>query len=179
MRITKSLVEKITISDPDNFWVDPINVFFEDYGSNPNRGKVTIETSGDAWSYFFGNIANSSVKEFFMQADTDYLVRKFKSGIQKEIDDKEDAEAIREKARKYILFRRKEKDLSKEEAREQWNLAENIYGEYGDEEILCKIYGGEWYLEYPQIPNPKYNHLYKIVETIKKSVREDQQNTLV
>ena len=174
MQITKSIVEKITISDPTNFWIDPINVFFEDYG--PKRGKVTIESSGDAWSYFFGSIANPSIKEFFMQADTDYLVRKFKSGIQKKIDDKEDAEAIQQKARKYILFRRKEKDLSKLEARKQWSLTEEIYGEGDDGEILYKIYGDEWYLEYPQIPNPLYNYIFEIIETIKKAINQDQKN---
>ena len=111
-----------------------------------------------------------------MSADTDHLVRKFKLGIQKEIDDREDSEAIREKARKYIIFRRKEKDFSKEKAREKWNSTEEIYGEPTDSELLYKIYGDEWYLEYPQIPNPLYNYIFEIIETIKKAINQDQKN---
>lgn len=172
MTITKSIIEKIQILDFSPR-LEVINVFFEDYG--PNRGKVTIEAEGDAWSSFWSNHGCSSIQEFFLKTWADYLVCKFKHGIQATRDNM-DAEAIQEKARKYILKCRKSGDLSKEKAREQWDLVEEIWGDRfsGDERILYEIYGDEWYLHYPQEPNPEYQHLFSIVEAIKKSLLEQK-----
>lgn len=172
MTITKSLIEKIQILDFSPR-LEVINVFFEDYG--PNRGKVTIEAEGDAWSYFWGGHGCSSIQKFFLKAGTDYLVCKLKLGIQATRDNM-DAEAIQEKARKYILKSRKSGDLSKEKAREQWDSTEWITGgeRMVDEEILSAIYGDEWYFDYPQEPNPEYQHLFSIVEAIRKSLIEQK-----
>ena len=172
MKVTKSLIEKIQILD---FFprLEVINVFFEDYGEN--RGKVTIESEGDAWSYFWGGTGYKTIQEFFLKAESDYLVGKLDIGIQKELDNL-DAEAIQEKARKYIIYLRKEKEISKKEAREQWDSVEEIWGDRfsGDERILYRIYGEEWYLDYPQERNPEYQHLFSIVEAIKQSLLEQK-----
>lgn len=172
MTITKSLIEKIQILDfSPRLWV--INVFFEDYG--PNRGKVTIEAEGDAWSYFWGGHGCSSIQEFFLKAGTDYLVGKFKLGIRATRDNL-DAEAIQEKARKHILKARRNQEIYKTSARQMWDSVEWISGgeRMVDEEILSVIYGEEWYDEYPQEPNPDYQHLFSIVEAIKKALSEQK-----
>lgn len=169
MKVTKSFVEKLRIEDAAPY-LSAINVFFEDHGKG--RGKVTIECDGDAWSYFWGATARDTIKEFFAEAGTDYLVCKLSMGISRMIDD-DNQDAIQEKARKHILSERKEGCSSKVEAELKWQAVDEICGDgySGDEEPLYCIYGDEWYLRYPQIPNPKYNHLLKIVESIKAAIQ--------
>ena len=104
MVVKESTLTKLTITDVPN--LDPINVIFEDYG--PQRGKVTIEVCGDAWSYFWGAMGDGyTIKSFFLRADTDYLVRKFEIGIRSTIDD-DSMEALQLAAKKEIIKDRRE-----------------------------------------------------------------------
>jgi hypothetical protein len=171
MVLKESTTTKLTISDLPN--LDPINVFFEDYG--PQRGKVTIEVCGDSWSYFWGAMGEGyTVKSFFLKTGTDYLVGKLKIGIKPTIDDDSQG-ALQRKCRKTILYNRKEKELTKEEAAEQWGYVDEIWGDgfSGDEKYLEAILGSEWYNMLPQIPNPEYQYLCRIVNTIKEALKHE------
>lgn len=177
MVLKKSTITKLTISDLPN--LDPINVFFEDYG--PQRGKVTVEVCGDSWSYFWGAMGEGyTIKSFFLKADTDYLVRKLRIGIRDTIDDDSQDALILAAKREIIKDRReyrrygdnKQRILSKQ-AREKWSLIDQITdeGKERNEDVLYEIFGQEWYYYLPQKPNPKYQYLCRIVDTIKEALR--------
>lgn len=169
MKVTKSLVEKLRIEDAAPY-LSVINVFFEDHGKG--RGKVTIECDGDAWSYFWGATARDTIKEFFAEAGTDYLVCKFVTGISRTIDD-DSQEGLQLAAKKDILKERKVCNISKKEARRRWDEVDDIteYGVEDNASLFYSIFGPDWYDCLPQIPNPKYNHLFKIVESIKAAIQ--------
>jgi hypothetical protein len=172
MVIKESTLTKLTITDVPH--LDPINVIFEDYG--PQRGKVTIEVCGDAWSYFWGAMGEGyTIKSFFVKADSDYIVRKLHIGIQATIDD-ESQEALELKAKKMILFWRREKSIKKGTARRHWELSEDIsdFGKDYNADILNEILGSDWYDMLPQIPNPKYQYLKRIVETIQAAIKNHE-----
>lgn len=59
---------------PSAAGIDPIDVFWKDIG--PSQGSVTITCYGCAWTAYFGAMNERTIQEFFMQADTDYLVIK-------------------------------------------------------------------------------------------------------
>lgn len=169
MVIKESTLTKLTISDVPH--LDPINVIFEDYG--PQRGKVTIEVCGDAWSYFWGAMGEGyTIKSFFLKASSDYIVCKLSIGIKPTIDD-DSQEALILAAKKDILKQRRRGDYSKYLARELWNCLDQIddCGVNSNHGVLREIFGDEWYDYLPQIPNPKYQYLRKIVETIQVAIK--------
>jgi len=169
MTIKESALTKLAITDVER--LDPINVIFEDYG--PQRGKVTIEVCGDAWSYFWGAMGEGcTIRSFFCKCDADYIVRKLSIGIDSTIDD-ESQEALELKAKQKILLWRREDSIDKEIARRHWELVEEISdcGKECNADILYEIFGSEWYDMLPQIPNPKYQYLRKIVETIQAAIK--------
>ena len=168
MKITTSTVEKFTITDIPG--IDVIHVFFEDYG--PERGKVTIEVCGDAWSYFWGKTGCETIKDFFKRARTSYLVGKFDIGIRERLDD-ESGEALELAAKKFIISERRQGNISRYIARENWNTADTLGDGIMDQSgELQEIFGDEWYNDLPQKPNPKYTHLFKIVQTIQEALKQ-------
>ena len=69
----KIAVEAYQITDvPPS--LDGITVFWQDLG--PSRGCVTIVCYGAAWAGYFGGMGNRTIREFFKEADTSYLVSK-------------------------------------------------------------------------------------------------------
>lgn len=169
MVLKESTITKLTISDLPN--LDPINVFFEDYG--PQRGKVTIEVCGDSWSYFWGAMGEGyNIKSFFLKAGTDYLVGKLKIGLKSTIDD-DSQEALVLAAKKEIIKDRRQSILNKEQARMKWGWIDEIsdYGKEHNADTLYEIFGCDWYMYLPQKPNPKYEYLCRIVNAIKEALR--------
>ena len=169
MIIKESTVTKLTVTDVPH--LDPINVFFEDYG--PRQGKVNIEVHGDSWSYFWGAMGEGySIKSFFLKADTGYLAKKLKIGIPTTVDD-DSQEALQLAAKREIIKSRRWFLWSKESARDKWDLINSIssYGKEENEDILYEIFGDEWYNWLPQKPNPRYQYLCRIIEVIKSAIR--------
>lgn len=77
MKYTKQQVEVIKINDIEN--LDPITVYIDeqkDNEYNKNMGRITIICYDTVLSYFWGSMG-SSIKEFFCEADTGYLINKF------------------------------------------------------------------------------------------------------
>ena len=69
MRVTKSTVERIEISDAPR--LDPIRVFIEDY--EPGKGRITISCYDAAWVGYWGGMSGRTVAKFFMDCDAEYL----------------------------------------------------------------------------------------------------------
>lgn len=167
MKIEKSTVQKLKITDIGHLEV--INVFFEDYA--PHKGKVTIESVGDAWSYFWSATGCETIKEFFRTAGTEYLVGKLKIGIKSTLTD-ESSEALQLAAKKFILKERRCRNISKYEAHCKWSSMESLSDSGVDyhADDLREIFGDEWYYDLPERPNPEYNHLKLIVNKIKQAI---------
>jgi len=168
MTLKETQLTELTITDVER--LDPINVIFKDYG--PQRGKVTIEVCGDAWSYFWGAMGEGhTVKSFFLKADSDYIVRKLSIGIQSTIDD-ESQEALVWAAKKEIIKDRKDGG-SRWKARDKWRLLDEITddGKESNSDVLYEIFGCDWYDSLPQTPNPKYEYLRRIVKTIQAAIK--------
>ena len=54
--------------------LDPIHVFWVNI--EPGCGYVTAICYGAAWTAYFGAMGNSTIQQFFSEADVDYLVIK-------------------------------------------------------------------------------------------------------
>ncbi len=70
MRVEEQRVEALMIYDAPA--LDPIMVMTSDLG--PGQGRIIIECYGVAWSGYWGAMGNRTVREFFMEASTDYLL---------------------------------------------------------------------------------------------------------
>jgi hypothetical protein len=157
MVLKESTLTKLTITDVPH--LDPINVFFEDYG--PQRGKVTIEVCGDSWSYFWEAMGEGyTIKSFVFKADTDYIVKKLSTGLRPTIDD-DSQDALILAAKKYII---------KDDEQETQGASQGIPASLGRGGCQ-EIFGCDWYDCLPQKPNLKYEYLCRIVNTIKEALR--------
>jgi hypothetical protein len=56
---------------PRSASLDPITVYFEDYG--PSEGRVTIVCYGDAWTAAWGAMSGRTVRQFVADSDAYYL----------------------------------------------------------------------------------------------------------
>ena len=72
MMITRREVESLEISGIQG--LDPIQVFWSDVSDGV--GSVTITCYGSAWTAYWGAMGHRTVKQFFHDADTGYLVTK-------------------------------------------------------------------------------------------------------
>src|SRR6266536_1660800 len=59
---------------PEGNGLDRIEVFWVDY--EPSRGSVTITCWGSAWTVYFGVMSGRTIRKFFADCSTDYLVTK-------------------------------------------------------------------------------------------------------
>jgi hypothetical protein len=74
MTITSVSVEAVRIANIDSIGLDPICVFWQDVG--PGQGYCTITCYGAAWTVYFGGMNGRTIRQFFAEAGTDYLVTK-------------------------------------------------------------------------------------------------------
>lgn len=171
MQVSKSMVEKLVITDaamPDGMGkLDPITVFAEDFG--PGQGKMTITCFGEAWSHYWSSMGEGNkLADFFCKCDTDYIVRKLKTGISQAIDDDDD-DALTELLRKQILHNRRNNEITKPHARELWDEAGMV--EWGARANICsEVFGDDWYHCMPRKPNPDYTYLTQIVKAVKSAL---------
>jgi hypothetical protein len=59
---------------PEQAGLDKITVFWQDW--EPGKGAVTITVWGSAWNCYFGGMGGDTIREFFKDAGTGYLVGK-------------------------------------------------------------------------------------------------------
>ena len=170
MKVTTSTVQKIVITDVPR--LDPISVYIEDFG--PQRGKITISCWTDSWTNGWGGMGNDyDMRRFFLSCDNDYLIRKFSTGIQRTVND---YHALPKHAKKTVIELRRH-GITSDRARELYDLADDLSGcdcleRTGQfEDVLCRIYGDEWYECLPQKLNTKYEYLDRILAAIKEALR--------
>jgi len=170
MKIQESTVKKLMIKR-ENF--DAINVFVENF--KPEVGRVTIECSGDSWSHTWCRMGFSTptVEKFFLKCDVHYLVQKLAPHINKT---KNDLKKLPKVAQAEIIKKRKEDDVGKLKARNLYDLAKHIEYDGIDEDLLCDIFGDEWWTYIPQKLNPKYKYVCDIIHIVKDAFRVGDKN---
>lgn len=171
MKISTSQVTKLSISGvPD---MDPISAIIEDFG--PGAGKITITSFGEAWTHYWSHMGTQhTMRSFFLKCETQYLIGKLSNGIKKQITD-EDPDALQPVLRKKVIKGRKEGLFTADEARDLWGKIEwaDISDKCADQDtrdLLCELFGGEWWEGLPKKTNPDYEHLGKIVDTVKAAL---------
>lgn len=151
MKITTKSVAAFTITDVEG--VDAITVYLENFRPEVGpagyyKGKITIECYGQAWSNYWGSMAEPTIQRFFVGAWPEYLVNKLDNELDKYINDWEEIS-----------------DILKEDVNHECDLA--LY-----EDKLVETWGDGWWECLPKKSNPKFMYLIRIVETVQKALKE-------
>lgn len=155
--------------------LDPITVILQDF--EPGRGKIIIECFGEAWSAYWGGMGTVCIDDFILREDVHYLAKNLAGTMECEIADHE---AITRGLRAKILRMRRDSELDAKQAREYFNEADQIesvdvLAYWSGAEVVL---GEEWWRNIPTRTNPTYQHLCRIIETVKEglaSLRESQK----
>jgi len=165
MKITETMVKEIHISDVKN--LDPITATLKNYG--PGQGEINIRCFGKAWTAVWPAMGKeNTIETFFIECDNDYLANKLAPGLER---DSTDEDGIEKAARIEILRRRRNDEISKEGARELIDELDAYSITMGDHVLLYKVYGDEWWYCLPKVPNPEYEYLCKIIDTVREGLR--------
>lgn len=176
MKIKTETVHKLTITDIPS--LDPIAVYMEDVGKG--QGKIIITCFNESWSYYWGAMGENTLGKFFANCDTSYIALKLSPNLNSTIDDPEN---IVDHAKRHVIELRRNDDLDKKNARILYEKADSLYdlwdefGGHGGEtyrDTMSDIFGDEWYDCIPQKPNPKYEYLCRIINTVKEALKEHQ-----
>jgi len=125
--------------------LDLITVFLEDF--EPGKGKITIVCFGKAWTAYWGGMSGETVAEFFCSCDTSYLSGCLSNISSEVIDYREISEIVDDE------------------------VDQNTLMLYTTE--LETAYGGDWWLNLPQTPNPAYTYLCKIIEAVQEGLKSE------
>jgi len=101
------------------------------------RGILLVESSYGSFNYWWG-AAGSDFKQFLTELNPDYFFGKVRQGQQDHYFDRDETE---KRIKERILEERRNKDISKDFARECWNdLHEDIREFYGDDKGTCNLF---------------------------------------
>lgn len=169
MKIQRTLVSKILVSDIEN--LDPVAIYLEDLSDE--HGKLTVTCFGESWSHSWGAMGEDvKIREFLRRCDRWYIAKKLSPQTQDRVVD---TDALESELRKEILRQRSQTEISKEKAREIWNLIETAdFSNYENDtdalEALSEVYGCEWWHALPMCSSPQYEYLLRIVDVLKAVV---------
>ena len=173
MIIEETQITALRIKDIPH--LDPIRVLLEDHGNG--AGKVIVECFGKAWSAFWGGMGKRSLPVFFCECNAPYIIGKFAPMLQS--TQPADCGMVAH-LQKRICERRKDDMLSKERARELYDIVpidvpDDADSRYLGEVSLFPIYevlGDEWWYDLPTEPNHEYEYLKRIVEATQQGLRK-------
>jgi len=169
MKVTTSIATKIVITEADH--LDPVTVFIEDY--EPGKGKIVIECYGQSWSAYWGGMSGCSVSEFFCSCDEHYLAGCLSPRTSATVFKSED---LRDHAKAEVIRLRRQREVELVEARTLYEDADLYLDEVcGNENLLQKIYGDDWYRFLPESPNPDYAYLCRIINAVKTALRQAEK----
>ncbi len=120
-------------------------------------GAVTTISDYGNYSYWWGSTGMSDIREFLIKISVDYMLGKM--APQSEFD----GEAAKKFIKEHILDLRRAGDLTKEEAREEWDLIENadFYDAHGfGYHDWCNSSSIEGRYEFYQSDTPKQAKLF-------------------
>jgi len=174
MNITHSTIEQIVITDIAR--LDPVKVMIENI--KPGVGNITITCFGKSWTSFWGSMSDRSIQEFFVDCNDSYLVNCLDRGISGVLDG-DDNDANIEFVKREICQLRRDGEISRQEAREFWEEAE-VANDVREKccsfclgSPLLKLFGDEpWHAGWPTVPNPDYEYLNRIVQTVREAIKQ-------
>ncbi|MCA2497816.1 hypothetical protein R7P75_04690 [Vibrio sp. 2175-1] len=176
MKVNQSTVVRLQLTELER--LDPVTVFLEDFG--PNRGRITIECFGDAWSSFWPAMGGS-LEEFFIHCNDGYLAKNLAPHLKDEIYD---FDKLEESLKVAIRFNRREESISESEARDLYEKVSEL--DYGvslghdqiwlaeNRDLLYDILGDGFYYEMPMQPNPDYQYLCRIIQAVREGLKKYQ-----
>lgn len=174
MKITQSTIEQIVITDVER--LDPVKVMIENI--KPGVGNITITCFGKSWTSFWGSMSDRLIQEFFVDCNDSYLINCLNRGISSVLDGT-DNDANIEFVKGRICRLRRDGDISEREAREYWDEAEGCENvkmfccDYSYRSPLLTLLGDEqWYAGWPTVPNPDYEYLKRIVQTVREAIKQ-------
>lgn len=164
MKIESKNIRQFTLSEIKGF--DPITVVLEDTG--PSAGRIILRCYNQAWTAYWSGMGNRTIAEFFASCDKHYLVQRL-SDIRPEVFDGDGFEAV---AKNQILKARRSFEMTAEDARETYDelVQTEISDPFRHPDLMQKVFGDEWWYRLPEKPNPKYQYLCRIVETVKEAI---------
>ena len=143
MKITETKVTKKLLTDLKA--LDPVTFIAEDLGDE--RGKLTVDCFGQAWTAYWGAMGCDSVTEFINDCDVHYLANKLSSTDSTIVD----YEAV---GRKIGII-----------------VDKDSMAYYVDD--LIRVYGSEWWEDLPRTDNPDYVYLCRILNAVKEAVKTE------
>jgi len=167
MKIVESNVRKLNISGIKH--LDPISVFLEDF--EPRKGKITISCYDKSWNSYWGGMGDSTIAEFFTSCGNDYLAKNL-SSIRSSVTDYESL------GKKMIEHYGDDIDSELED------IIESMGEESGDwdawlrnnNKTMEEVFGEEWWVYgIPIKPNPEYEYLCRILDTVKEALKNEQE----
>lgn len=163
MNIESSKVTKIVIGEVKS--LDPVHVFLEDLG--PRQGQITIKCYTESWTASWGGMGDRTIAEFFCSCDEHYLANNL-SNIDSSVSN---LDKVAEHTKAHVLKLRREKEIDDLEARELFDSSDSIEDPFNEVELMQKIYGDDWWCGIPTKPNPDYEYLCRIINTIKTALK--------
>ena len=119
VEIRKCQLTEINVSTPDWGWA---RVLIEE-----DTGRVIVVSDYGEWSHCWWSIGNRTIFQFLNQLDSHYMGGKFLgAGLRVRSEPK-----TYEKIKKHIIDNRKDNELTKDEARNEWDIVETCF-EYGN-----------------------------------------------
>ncbi|GAB3380875.1 hypothetical protein NCG89_00900 [Spongiibacter taiwanensis] len=174
MNIEKSTITKLRITGATA--LDPITVIAEDLG--PRQGKIIIECYGQSWSAYWGGMGNRTIAEFFCSCDAGYLSDKL-SSIPSQIPDYDNLDKW---LKSEVIRLRREIEIPKEEARRYWDEIElwcdndeAFLRSDSGAKLASEIIGDDWWLSIPDVPNPDYQYLCRIINAVKAALKSQME----
>lgn len=146
MEVNKRTSETYIITDVPS--LDPITVYVTNY--TKGRGKIVIESFGEAWTCYWDDMGGRTVEEFVLSCDNDYMLRKMVDNTHET-----DFDAINDEA-------------------EKQGVQLCVYDDvelYEDSDLMEQVYGDGWYMVIPQCHTNEYQYLSKILTVIKQAFK--------
>lgn len=169
MKIETSQVTKVVISgllNDERYRLDPVTVFLED--TKEDQGRITIVCYDKAWTSYWGAMSGRKIAEFFCSSDEYYIAKNLSPDTARSIN----AEGIEldNCSKKALIRLRRAHCLDKNKARVLWEEIDDPFDTAEKNEVLEELYGVDWFMNRPWMPNPKYKYLCRIIGAVRDAL---------
>lgn len=175
MHISVKKVPIITVMGAwcvEGYKLDPITITLE--GFPPEGGRLTVQCYGDAWSHYWSHMGCSSLVDFLLTSNVEYITRKMWNTSMK--DEVLDVTGTVNRMKAVICENRLGGYLSKDKARDLWDSTEDLLSDHDEDDpvipdVVAEVFGGDWWesLEYRKSDN--WVRLETIVTTVKEALQ--------
>lgn len=121
-----------------------------------------------------GGIGDSPLAQFLTSVSADYIANCLQRGIDEKVFD---PDGVVKHAKSEIIKQRRARDLSEEDAREQYSEIEDQPIEddpMRQPDLMQKVFGDEWWYRLPKKPNPDYVYLCRIITAVQQALKQEE-----